>query len=290
MIRLLLGTALIATSLSAPAVAQSAGGPQIAYVKVSGSTNEIYLVNPDGSGLKKLYTAPRKYGITTLDLKPGGNEIAFVERASGVPATLKKISFNDAGAAVGTATTIALPCAPDYLDYHPTEPKLIFSAICGTNSTLATVNTDGSAFTALHQGPTQTTFHGQPRWLPDGTYVYVYADDAMQLHLCRNECVAADRFYSASNIGRVDVGRTANTALVDGPSIYISEVDAAAGAVLRSNFITGRGGHYSPDDRNILYATNHSASGDYLQIYNGNTGQIARITAKGTFGPADWRN
>ena len=71
---------MIATMLGAGAVtAARAGGPEIAYVKAAGSSPELYLVNADGTSLTKLYTAPRKTNLSSPDLKPGGNEVAFME-------------------------------------------------------------------------------------------------------------------------------------------------------------------------------------------------------------------
>ena len=290
MLRSLLLSALSITACS-QAVAQTSGGPPIAYVKFGGTTQDLYLVNPDGSGARKLYSAPRKFYITTLDLKPGGGEIAFVERASGSPVTLKVLSFTAAGVAIGNPRSLAMPCAPDYIDYHPTAPKLIFSAICGTNSAIGTIDTNGSNFAIVRAAPTQTNWHGQPRWKRDGTYLYVYSNDPVAYNLCRNDCVGADSVYfSSSQIGRIDVGRLGDTVLIDTPVFYISEIDGSSGAMLRSNFLTGRGGHYSADDKDVLYLSNHSASGDYLLVYHGDTGITTRLTTKGDFGPFDWRN
>jgi hypothetical protein len=201
------------------------------------------------------------------------------------------LSFTTAGAAIGNPRTLAMPCAPDYIDYHPTAPKLLFSGICGTNTALGTIDTDGSNFSVLRAAPTQTNWHGQPRWMRDGSYLYVYSNDPAAYYLCRNDCVGTDSVYSStSQIGRIDVGRLADTVLIDTPVSYISEIDGISGAVLRSNFLTGRGGHYSANDRHVLYLSNHSASGDFLLIYHGDTGATTRLTAKGDFGAFDWRN
>ena len=70
---------------------------------------------------------------------------------------------------------------------------------------------------------------------------------------------------------------------------YISKVDADAGAVVSENYINGTDGHYSPDDRYVLYETPHEARGDYLHILDTTTGLPTRLTTKGEYGPKDWR-
>jgi hypothetical protein len=67
-------------------------------------------------------------------------------------------------------------------------------------------------------------------------------------------------------------------------------IDGDTGADLTpSPFISGTGGHFSPDGRYILYESPHSASGDYLHVYDTTTGLAPRITGKGEYGPTDWR-
>src|SRR5688500_2295970 len=115
--------ALIVATLSTlgivPAYAQTGGGPPIAYVKVGGTSQEIYLVNPDGSGLKKIYGTASKRAIGSVDLKPGGAEVAFTEYGKGTPRVIKIITLSGS-TPVGQPRTLSGPCAVDTVDYHPT--------------------------------------------------------------------------------------------------------------------------------------------------------------------------
>jgi hypothetical protein len=285
MIRSLTIAALLATT--ATAQAQTVGGPSIAYVKVAGTASEIYLVNPDGSGSKKLYTAARKAGIGSIDLKPGGGELAFIER-SGATGALKIISFDAQGNATSAPRSLATGCVPDYVDYHPSDALLLVTAVCGSTIGVGTIGTDGSGFALAHQGPTQTTWYGQARWLADGTYVYLRAVSASANQLCRNACEGSDLIFSSPTITRVDVARTrSDRALVDQGTPYVGELDFTTATIIFS--LQGTDGHYSPDDQRILFKTPHAASGDYLHIRNAD-GSIFRLTGKGDYGAKDWRN
>ncbi len=280
---------ILCTLGAVPAYAQTGGGPPIAYVKVGGSSQEIYLVNPDGSALKKIYGTSSKRAIGSVDLKPGGAEIAFTEYGSGTPRVIKIISLNGSTPA-GQPRTLSGPCAVDTVDYHPTEPVLIISDICNQNPRIATIRTDGTGYAVLQS---TGAYLNKARWLKDGvSYVYVRAPvDGGSLQLCKNSCDAAggELLGTISGMWSMDVGRTANILLHDSGGPYISRVNADTGAVLSTNYINGTDGHFSPNDREVLYETPHQARGDYLQIYDNVTGQTRRLTAKGEYGPKDWR-
>ncbi|HEX8840132.1 MAG TPA: hypothetical protein VF750_06655, partial [Sphingomicrobium sp.] len=71
---------LLAAALICAGTVAQAGGPSIAYVKAGSTADELFLVEPNGTALTKLYTTPRKTRISTLDLRPSGNEIAFSQQ------------------------------------------------------------------------------------------------------------------------------------------------------------------------------------------------------------------
>ena len=186
MARSLMIAVLLATTAT-NVQAQTSGGPPIAYAKVAGSGQEIYLVNPDGSGLKKIYATPAKRSVAWLDLKPGGGEVAWVEAGSGSPRQIKILSLDGAGNPVGSPRALVGPCAPDTVDYHPTGPLLIISDICSQNPRIASVGTDGTGYSILVSG---SAYLNKARWLRDGvSYVYVRAPvDGGPLQICRNSC------------------------------------------------------------------------------------------------------
>jgi Tol biopolymer transport system component len=284
-----LAVVALGTLAVAAAYAQTGGGPPIAYVKIAGNSAEIYLVNPDGTGLKKVYGTASKRTIGSVDLKPGGAEIAFTEFGVGSPRVVKILSLNGSTPA-GQARTLIGPCGVDTVDYHPTDPVLIISDICNASPRIATIRTDGSGYSVLQS---TGAYLNKARWLKDGiSYVYVRAPiDGGPLQLCKNSCDAGngELLQTVGGMWSMDVGRTANILLHDSGGPYISKVDADAGAVISTNFINGTDGHFSADDRYILYETPHEARGDYLHIYDNTTGLTRRLTTKGDYGPKDWR-
>jgi len=297
-VRLLLVAAAAGALPITIANAQTAGGPPIAYVKAGGS-QEIYLVNVNGSGATRLYTAPRKTGIASLDLRPGGNEIAFVETASGKPRVLKVLKFSNAGVKLGEPVTVPNLCAPDYVDYNPVAsepPTVLISEVCNGIKSIISIRTDGSGRTVLQQGPEANFYVGQPRWLKDGvSYVYVQALDSnpTQQRLCRNACDAGagELLWTGQQVIWLDVGHNDNRILFNPGNSEMKMINGDTGADLTpSPFISGTGGHFSPDGRYVLFETPHMASGDYLHIYDTATGLASRISSKGEYGPTDWRN
>jgi hypothetical protein len=276
------------SSLAAEADAQSSG-PPIAYVKVGGSAQEIYLVNPDGSGAKKIYTTASKRAIGWVDLRPGGSEIAFTEYGKGSPRVIKVMPLNGSTPA-GPPVTLTGPCGVDTIDYHPTDPVLIISDLCSQSPRIATIRTDGTGYTPLQSSG---AYMNKARWLRDGvSYVYVRAPvDGGPLQLCKNACDPnnGELLQTVNGMWSMDVGRTANSILHDSGGPFITKVDGDTGVVLSANYINGTDGHYSPDDRYVLYETPHEARGDFLHILDTSTGLVSRLTTKGEYGPKDWR-
>src|SRR5687767_7617562 len=81
MYRTILALAGLLTSTAALGQA-AVDPPPIAYVTGSTRGDAIYLVYPNGTGLTKVYTAPRqgRFGsqVDRVSLKPSGDQIAFV--------------------------------------------------------------------------------------------------------------------------------------------------------------------------------------------------------------------
>jgi Tol biopolymer transport system component len=280
MFRSLFAAALLGSTALAAAQAQTFADLPIAYVKGGGSGAAIYLTNDTGSQTVKIYSTPSKAAIPSIDLKPQGGEIAFVELRNGRLA-LKVLTFGSS-----QPRTITTQCAPHTVDYHPGGATLIIADGCSDHVMISTVGTDGTGYQVLRDG----VWFDSPRWLRDGTsYVYARAVDANGQQLCRNGCDSSggELLWSGPQVGRMDVGRAGDDVLFDRGTSYLSKVNALTGE-LQSNMFSGIGGHFSPDDTRILYTTPHSKPGDYLQIRNAN-GLSTRITDKGTYAVSDWR-
>jgi hypothetical protein len=286
MTRRLIFAALLASGIALPTALLAAGGPPIAYAKIEGGGTNVYLTNANGTGTVKLYTTPKKHTVSSLDLKPGGNEIAVIEYNGTLPTKLKIISFNDNGVASQNVRTLNNgPCSPLSVDYHPTQPLLLLLDVCSGQNRIATINTDGTGYAVLHPG-SSTSSYRTPRWLANGTsHVYVRSSEQNPNgSVCVDDCATP---LSAGTVVYLDVARSSNKVLV-GSHGYVSELNLDNGS-LTSNFITGTDGHYSPDDSQVLFESQHDARGDYLHVWNSN-GTTPRITGKGEYGAKDWRN
>ena len=110
---------ILAAGLLTSTTAFGQAGPPIAYVKGSIKGDAIYLVYPDGTGLTKVYQAPRqgRFGsqIDRVTVKPNGGEVAFVQDS----AHLMVQPFDSGGQPVGSGHEVTLTggCSlydPDY--------------------------------------------------------------------------------------------------------------------------------------------------------------------------------
>ena len=103
----LVGWLLIGTAATAQV------GPEIAYAKGNGSP-EIHLINPDGTGDRLLYSAPRGTEIFHVEIRPGGGQLALEEHktpkrgANPTNSTIKIIDYDANGLMVGSVRTLPL--------------------------------------------------------------------------------------------------------------------------------------------------------------------------------------
>lgn len=279
------GIALIATSANAGI------GPPIAYVKASGTAQEIYLVNPDGSALTKLYTAPRKMVVGNLDLKPGGGEIAF-----SLSGDLKILSYDELGRPTASLRSIDFPCANETVaekDYHPSG-TLVVTVICGSGigeSSLWQLGSGSSTPELLVPGPHTAA----PRFLPGGNS-FIYKTGLLNVEA---EKLWKDSWPPSGSpvlVGstppnpRVNVANTTDTAIVTSWPNYLL-VNANTGAQT-TGCVQVRNVQYSPDDSQMLYLNiNNRGGSDTLIIWNSDcSGSQYRLTGKGSWAPTfDWR-
>ena len=282
---------MIVTLLAAAASGAEAGGPEIAYVKAAGSSPELYLVNADGTSLTKLYTAPRKTNLSSLDLKPGGNEVAFME---GLKVKIQK--FQDNGQTNGVASSIpALPCSISQSpDYHPSgDGTLVFIAACGFGNFQVMTYRSGDA------GPAAlftVSASNRIRWSRSGDYLYydeAVSPTSAEMRLKRRNVAtgAVTDFGAIRDLNSFDVTRTGDR-LVFGPPIAPRLLDfATMNDVSQATALCeGHDIHFSPADTQSVYLTPHSAKGDYILIKSSNcSGSPFSLTGKGSWGMKDWR-
>jgi hypothetical protein len=267
-------------------VAAAAGtGPEIAFVK-AGTYSEIYLVDPDGSRQRLLYRSGQRLRIFTMDMKPGGGELAFEEVAccSSANAALKIVRYDNAGIRLETRS---LPvCRISSLDYHPSGSDLLFHDSCAGARRLNT-----------------STMASTPLSIPAGTNKVGWRN-ATELVYNRSTPTASEMLVaslsspdSTTVVGTAELASSMDVSTA-GDRVLIDPVDYGrldlfnlnSGANL-SNFQIGHYGRFSPDDQHVVYVTGYDVRGSYVMIRRTDgSGSPFRLASKGPFGPVDWRN
>ena len=280
---------LIALLLTTTGVAaQAAGGPAIAYIKSGGTAQEIYLVDPDRTGLTKVYTAPRKTSLSWLDLKPGGNELAFTEKFS-----IKVQKFHDSGQPNGAATPITTSCTAWHPDYHPSgDGRLIYIVACSGDFGVWQYTPGVGAAELFGTISTQRV-----RWNRAGTHVYYDEETSFNSGVLRlkRRNMSTGTVEDLGPLGALDsfdVTRTGDR-LIHGSPLAPKIFDSATMADTNQSVelcIDGDDAHASPDDSQYLYETPDNAGGTYVMIHsNSCSGSPVALTGKGAWHKKDWR-
>lgn len=281
---------LLAGGLATGAVAQSPGGPSIAYVKSVSNGHEIYLVDADGSGLTRVYKGASKVAIQWIDLKPGGNEIAFSENWR-----IKIQKFHANGQPNGAATPLTTPsgCQAWHPDYHPSgDGSLVFIVACSGQFAIWSY-TPGSAPAPLFS----TISTNRVRWSQTGTHLY-YDEESVfnsgDMRLRRRDMAngqAAD-FGPLTDLSSFDVARTGDRLAFGSPLApklidFASDTSTTGTAAL---CVTGSTFHFSPDDTQFIYQTPPAKGGTFIMVEGSNcVGGRNALTGKGSWGQSDWR-
>jgi hypothetical protein len=298
---MLVSAAAIVMATASPALA-AAGGPPIAYTVASGSTQSIYLANPDGSGAVKLYTTGSKVGIGQLDMRPGGNQMAIVENSiAGGQGILKIIDYSDAGVRQAV-TTIAEPgCTAQGVDYHPSDGSLLVARYCNqANIQEVRVYANGAwaadpLFGYTNGNPDRAA--GKVRWLGDGSgFLWAESDTTNGARIDRHSLAnpyAPVTIYQADGFSLAqwfDVARCtgaldsscAKVLVTNGSGqIHLIAFDNFGGTDQATLFTSAADGHYSPDNAHILWRQ-QIKSGYQLRI-------DSQVYAKAS-GAKDWRD
>lgn len=285
MIRYLFG-AIILTGAATAASAQTAGGPEIAFIK--NGSGEIYLTDRQGSSLTRLYTAPRKTSLRWLDIKPGGNQLAFMQGLS-----IRIQQYHDNGQPNGAAESIpGAPCAyTQSPDYHPSgDGRLVFIAACGFgNFHVMTYKLGDSAPTPLFT----VNSANRIRWSRTGEHL-IYDDaesrtsSVARLKRRNVSSGAVEDFGTISDLTSFDIRRSGDR-LVYGPATAPRQIDFAT----MTDTPLGCDGddiHFSPDDSRMVYETPPAKGGTYILTKASDcSGSPSALTGKGDWSSKDWR-
>ena len=283
MIRATAAFALLFASTTAEAV--DGIGPEIAYVK-AGTFSEIYLVDPDGSRLRNLYRSPQRMRIFTLDMKPGGGELAFEEVASNAAsaATLKVVQYDNAGSRLAVKSIPV--CRILSLDYHPSGSDLLYFDTCAGARRLNTATMTSTAL-AVPNGLNKIA------WRSAAELVYNRSTaTASQVLVAPLSAPTDVRVVGEVRLAQMmDLSTSGDFLLVD-PVGYgnISLFDMNSGTEQKAWQI-GNYAHFSPDDSRVAYVSGVDVRGSYIFIRRTDgAGTRFTLANKGPFDDIDWRN
>lgn len=278
---------MFAATAAAATSAQGEIGPPIAYVSQSSTRFDISLVNPDGTGLSRLYGGAAKQSIYAIDLKPGGGEIAFTLQYK-----LKILAYDARGVAVGAPRSIAIPCNVLAVDYHPTDGSLAVLDECSPRHIWRLAAGAG----AVDPTPLITaSLLLSPRWSRSGARLYYRGSGGL---LGYDPVSGTSTVVDAQPIGSMsDVTLTGDRGILEqsgGPSglpdgTYKIQ-DFATGTV-SNGCMLAKAPHYGNSDTQMVYkqpADKSNAS--YVMVQNTDcSGAPFRLTGRGTYWSIDWR-
>ncbi|MGH7629997.1 MAG: protein kinase domain-containing protein [Gemmatimonadales bacterium] len=155
-------TNMAPTGVRASPATWSPDGKRLAF----STRGEIYVINVDGTGLRKLTNRPKEDGWPAWS--PRGGKIAFVSRRDGVP---DLYVMNDDGTGPGRLTFNAALNPSGWSirpAWSPDGRKIVFSSDRDGNREIYLISADGSGLTKLTDNPAED---GSPSWSPDGRQI-----------------------------------------------------------------------------------------------------------------------
>lgn len=299
MFRPLLIASLLAGSAGTAALAQTTGGPPIAYVKRLSNGDEIHLISDNGSERLRIHKARSKVQITMLDLRPGGGEVAFMEGYT----TLKILAFDDLGRPLAgnprTIRTVSSPCTVESPDYHPTNGTLLFVEGCGRSRAVRTVQKDANQADGTAAFDSLAVFRA--RWSRAGDRIYwlgprpdASSSDPDYLYRFPGLSSPHDELGVIANWGTFDVARTGDKVFW-GDEQGFRMLDFSQGATT-SDAVTlacprGTRMSRSPGDTQMVFQSPWArGKGNYVMV--GATDCLTdstALTGAGSWGWLDWR-
>lgn len=286
---------LLAGSIVFATPAGARVGPEIAY----SINNEIYLINPAGSGKVRIYRAKGSGFINSVSLKKAGGSIAFVDNW-----ILKFMSYTATGAQVGTIYSLPGCYRQADVQYHPDGNSVIYRELCdGTNYIRQVAIPD-----ANNPQPTPQTLFANADIIDlggfDGTgqsFVYSVTNATawqVRRHFMNGDDVIVTskaasgpqlRSPSITHDGTRIVASHWHDSTGPAGTNYTSEYDVASGNTFSPNFITGQRADYASDDARIIFRVTEGRT-TYLH-YREQSGRATRVTSSTAylaFHDIDW--
>jgi dipeptidyl aminopeptidase/acylaminoacyl peptidase len=291
---LFLAALLYAASLAS--WAQTAYNPAVAYVKLSGTTLQLFLANEDGSHAVMVYST--KKAIGAIDFAPSGDKIAFSQQDG-----LKLLPYTTTNAGIAVGPTSVLDTGSvGAIDFSPDGSKLIYVIQPAPNmpQQIRTLPVAGGAKTTLVTDTPGLSAINAVAWLRSGTsFVYTqgFASDL------RTELRGAsvDTFGNVvpwplpilttgggfSEISELTSAHSREAVLVRLNGTYgvtLIECDVVTGGLTPR--VPGLRGKFSSDDASIVFV---DEGRNFVSRYTVGSGTTTTLTKRGEFGKIDAR-
>ncbi len=232
-------------------VAQQPVG-QLAFVTDRDGNAEVYVVNADGTGLKRLTQAPGD------DLEPvwapDGKALAFTSDRDGNQEIYLMVADGS-----GQKNITRNPAADCYPCWAPDGTRLAFASDRVDDSEVFACNRDGSGVTAISRSP---AWDSLPQWSPAGDLIAFLtdrdqnqeimvcrADGSGTANVTRHEAWDGDPRFSPD--GRMLLFRSHRDGNIN---LYVAELAMARLWNLSQNQVWNEEGDWSPDGKKVIGA------------------------------------
>jgi len=257
---LTLALALLAFPVAPPVAAQGDQG-RIVFVSDRDHNTEIYVMNPDGSGVARLTNNPAS--DSDPDWSPDGTRIAFTSDRDGNP---EIYVMNADGSGVTRLTDN--PARDTEPDWSPDSSKIAFSSDRDAGTDIYAMNADGTNVVRLTNHPDEDY---SPAWSPDGRKIAfnsfrdataMYTDDIYVMNADGTGIINLTNHFAADSYPAwsPDGTRIAFYSSREGPGICVMNANGSGVIVLTNNSETNNVDSYptwSPDGSKIAFSSYH---------------------------------
>jgi prepilin-type N-terminal cleavage/methylation domain-containing protein len=245
---------------------------------------QIYSLNTDGTGLKRLADQPR-WGDDPK-WSPDGERVVFMYE----PASGKKAIYlvNSDGTGL-TALTLPGSVGGGSSDpvWSPDGTKIAFNSTRDGNSEVYVMNADGSGQTNITNNP---KIDGYPVWSPDGSRIAYrhYPDGVYSDVWVVNADGSGPRVNVSNFAGRSDYFPTwspdgSRIAFQSETEVYSAKPDGTGKANLTSQWGADGSPAWSPSGNKIAYWRCNGGSNDYYEIFSMNADGTGKANLTNTF-------